>query len=57
MKIRLLREWRRRRPGDVWELPDGVANVLIRRHIAELATEDVLERRPVVLRGRRNGRG
>jgi hypothetical protein len=35
MKIRVLKDWRRMKTGDVCERPDGFANVLIRRGIAE----------------------
>jgi hypothetical protein len=36
MKIRITKAgWRRATPGDVVEVPDGVANMLIRRHRAE----------------------
>ena len=34
MKIRFTRAWRHKQEGDVAELPDGTANVLIRRRIA-----------------------
>jgi hypothetical protein len=37
MVIRFLREWRRWRPGGIADLPDGVANHLIRHHYAEFA--------------------
>lgn len=35
MMVRLLKGWRGKQPGVVFSTPDGVANVLIRRQIAE----------------------
>jgi hypothetical protein len=44
MKIRFLKNWKRGlKPGDVRDLPDGVANLLIKR---KLAAEVVPERKP-----------
>lgn len=37
MRLVILRSWRRLRPGQEIERDDGVANVLIRRHIARPA--------------------
>jgi len=34
MLIEFARSWRRRIPGDRWDAPDGVGNLLIRRGIA-----------------------
>lgn len=39
MKVRVRRHWRRYTPGQVTDdLPDGVANTLIDRHIADPVT-------------------
>ena len=35
MRLRFLARWRSWRTGDIGELPDGMANVLVRRGIAE----------------------
>lgn len=34
MKVKLLRAWRWKKVGTVFETSDGVANVLIRRNVA-----------------------
>lgn len=45
MQIKMLRDRRRFRVGEVHELPDGVANVLIRRGFAEVYVEPVIVKR------------
>lgn len=35
MRVKLIRRWRAHHAGNTAEMPDGVANVLIRRGIAE----------------------
>jgi len=35
VKIKFIRDYRGRKAGTTWEPQDGVANVLIRRNIAE----------------------
>mgnify|MGYP001238886403 CR=1 FL=1 len=39
MRIRFLSRWRSYRAGQIAELPDGMADVLLRRRIAEPATD------------------
>lgn len=51
MKLRFVKRWRSKREGETADLPDGVANLLIHRGIAEeLVTVPVKETR----RGRRS---
>lgn len=54
MKVRFLKEWNHKRAGAEADIPDGVANTLIRRKFVEpvvgtivetAAVEQVMERR------------
>lgn len=48
MRIRLLKHWNGRAPGHVFaEMPDGAANTLIRRGMAEEVTSDRSDSGPV----------
>ncbi len=41
MRIQFLRRWRNFKPERIAVIPDGAANVLIRRHIAKECIEEV----------------
>lgn len=39
MLVRMLRDWKRWRTGRILDVPDGQANVMLRRHICETVNE------------------
>lgn len=57
MKVRLLKPWKYRKVGTILaEVPDGVANVLIRRKIVEVVAEPQLIPQEKTERPKRVGR-
>lgn len=47
MKIRFIKQWRRKPIGTELEMPDGVANLLVRRKFAERWDAPPPEERPL----------
>lgn len=57
MKIRLLKHWNGYKPGKLFDMPDGQANLLLRRGVAELQDQiETPEREEVETAARRPGR-
>ena len=57
MKIRLRKHWGGYKPGRLFDMPDGQANVLLRRGVAEPCEEiETAERDEVETAARRPGR-
>ncbi len=52
MLLRMLRDWRTYKAGRLITPHDGVANVLIRRKIAEQVTDEPPKQQPAKKRGR-----
>lgn len=57
MRIRLTAHWQGYKPGKEFDMPDGQANVLLRRRMAVLADEiEIAERDEAETAARRPGR-